>query len=93
MYGSGLRMYVRLRYPYVPLRTFSAGTSPDVPVLRGSRARATGWSRGPRSYFARSKSIALYARSLLSRCSDVICRTVPDLERMTIDSVVATSAR
>lgn len=48
---------------------------------------------GRRSYLARSKSIALYARSLLSRCSDVIWRTVPDFDRITIDSVVAVSER
>lgn len=44
-------------------------------------------------YFARSKSILLYARSFESRCVESIWRIVPDFERMTSDCVVAVSAR
>lgn len=77
-------------------------TSPGAPTRKrgapphkGRPFRAV-WAPGRQgrwSYLARSKSIALYARSLLSRCSDRIWRTVPDLERITIDSVVAVSER
>jgi hypothetical protein len=40
-----------------------------------------------------SKSIELYARSFVSRCSLDTRRIVPDFERMTSDSVVAPPAR
>lgn len=71
-----------------PLRT---GAPHAMPGPRGLGHRPS--AAGPPGYFARSKSIALYARSLLSRCSESIRRTVPDLERITIESVVADSER
>ena len=66
---------------------WGAPTAPGTPHQPPqARKRAAG-------YFARSKSIAEYARNLLSRCSEVIFRTVPDLDRITIESVTAVSER
>ncbi len=47
----------------------------------------------PARYWARSKSMALYARSFDRRCVESILRMVPDFERMTSEEVVAVSER
>lgn len=63
---------------------------------RRTRERPFGWvayGLRPSAYWARSKSIALYARSFDSRWVESICRIVPDFERMTSEDVVAVSER
>lgn len=84
-----------------PLRTAAGGparTGSRPCAARSAPRGAAGPLPVPRIvrwnlYFARSKSIALYARSFDSRWEESILRIVPDLDRITRDSVVAVSAR
>lgn len=71
----------------------TASSYDDGGAPRTERPRRRTPPTAARAYLARSKSMALYARSFESRWSESICRMVPDLERITSEDVEAFSAR